>query len=67
MSTTPNGGSDLARPAKRQDDRERADTIWSGPDVVAMEGIVCLDLFRAMLIAGMVSSTIHRHGCMNCV
>jgi hypothetical protein len=27
--------------------------------VVAMEGIVCLDLFRAMLIAGMVFATIH--------
>ncbi len=26
----PNGGQDLAQPAERQDDRERADTIWGG-------------------------------------
>ncbi len=50
----------LAQPAEKQDDRERADAIWGGPDVVAMEGIVCLNLFRAMLIAGMVFATIHR-------
>jgi hypothetical protein len=34
---------------------------------VALEGIVCLDLFRAMLIAGMVFATIHRQGFMKCV
>jgi hypothetical protein len=57
----------LAQPAERQDDRERADAIWGGPDVMAMEGIVCLDLSRAMLIAVMVFATIYGPGCMKCV
>ena len=56
---TPNGGQDLAQPAERQDDRERADTIWGGPDLVVKEEVVCLDLFRAVLIAGMVFATIY--------
>ncbi len=59
MSTTPNGGLDLAQPAGRQDDLEREDAIWSGPDVVAAKGIVCLELFRTMFIAGMVLATIY--------
>ncbi len=34
--------------AERQDDGERADAIWGGPDMAAMGEIVCLDLFKVM-------------------